>query len=120
MPLVLTPIVYVTNIFIPVIVLVCIMEHAEKCDICSGTNAVIKICLTCSGKVDYNKLVVYAAVLNSRAGLTLSQISLRTGLHRNTVSSHSKKLEVEGLIFVKYYGNTKFCQVPGKHLQSEN
>jgi len=87
----------------------------SKCGVCKNTDSVLTICLACSGEIDFNQLVVLASINGSRTGLTVTQISMRTKYHRNTIGRYVKALERKGLIMIKYHGNTKVCQRPPEH-----
>jgi DNA-binding transcriptional ArsR family regulator len=84
----------------------------EPCEICGGSEKVIKICLQCTKHVDYRRVLILAALSGSRTGLTITQIMIRTGMHRNTISTHIGGMEADGLVVVKHYGQTKLCQLP--------
>lgn len=93
------------------------MSESDSCDMCKRPDNVIKVCLGCTKKLDFNKLVVLGTLLGSRLGLTVGQIANRSGLHRNTIGKHITALDRDGLIIVKHYGNTRFCRIPGKHVE---
>ena len=55
---------------------------------------------------------MFTAIKGSKHGLTISQLALRTSIHRNTIRKRIRNLETKGLVMSKFYGNTRLCQIP--------
>ena len=73
------------------------------------------ICLPCMIANFRSGLLIMAALIQSKDGLTITQLQHMTGLTRLTLGKQIIILEDNGSIVTRRYGQHRLCLIPGKH-----